>query len=78
MLVDPDEGFFFVWPLSVVLIAPIAAGPRLRFGSRRLFVALLIAETAYIGAQQMNYTTSAPRYSRRVVMGVQPLVMPCA
>jgi len=60
MLIDPDVGFLFVWPLSLVLIPWI--GPRQR-RAYWAFVAALIAEVCYIGAQQMNLTTSAPRYS---------------
>jgi len=69
LLLDPDVGFFFVWPLSVLLVGWIAASwirePALLRRGREYwaFVAVLVAVIAFIGAEQMNYTTSAPRYS---------------
>jgi hypothetical protein len=60
LFVDPDVGFLFVWPLALVLI--IAIRPE-GLGAYWAFAGVLAAEMAFIAAQQMNYTTSAPRYS---------------
>jgi len=62
ILIDPDVGLLFIWPMSVVLIAAILARRR-RARSYWLFAAVVVAVIAYVGAQQMNYTTSAPRYA---------------
>ena len=63
ILIDPDVGLAFVWPLSLLPAAWIAAGGWRRSRAYWIFAAALMAEVCYVGAQQMNLTTSAPRYS---------------
>jgi len=68
LLLDPDVGFFFGWPLGALLAVAIVAGwmaaPELlrRYRTYWAMAAVMIAEFSYVGAQQANYTSSAPRY----------------
>ena len=69
ILIDPDLGLFFTWPLcgAIVVLCGIGiARDRTRLVRYRGFWVFAILATfflSFVAAQQQNYSTAAPRYS---------------